>query len=86
LVLLYLRRGLFILGLMFGFHLLITKLINYMYIISPITVFDNDHELWETHVGVDSDKKPLCYSVWGKTEQISRVLAAVLVETLNNQP
>ena len=38
--------------------------------ISPITVFDNDHELWETHIG--NSEMDLLYSVWGKSEEESR--------------
>jgi hypothetical protein len=55
-----------------------------MYIISPITVFDNDHQLWETHVGFDSKGKPLLYSCWGETEEESRERAIEMVEKLNH--
>lgn len=49
--------------------------------ISPITVLDNDHELWETHVG--NSNMDLLYSVWGKSEELSRDKANKLIETLN---
>ena len=55
-----------------------------MYIISPISVFDNDHQLWETYIGMDSKEKPLCFSCWGKTELESRINADNLVYVLNN--
>jgi len=55
-----------------------------MYIISKITVFDNDHELWETHVGLDSEGMPLLYSCWGKTEEESKDRAEELIEKLNH--
>jgi hypothetical protein len=48
------------------------------YKISPITIFDNDHQLWETHVGIDSKEMPLLYSCWGKTEEESRKMAEYL--------
>jgi len=51
-----------------------------IYKISPITVLDNDHELFETHVG-NTDME-LLYSVWGKTEQESRQKANQLIELL----
>ena len=54
-----------------------------MYIISPITVFDNDHELFETHVGRDLEGMPLDYSVWGETEEDSRNEAIALIDILN---
>jgi len=58
-----------------------------MYIISTITVFDNDHELWETHVGLDLKfpQMPLRYSVWDFTEQGSRQKAEELVFILENK-
>ena len=53
-----------------------------MYKISPITVFDNDHQLWETHVGEDSKEMPLRYSCWGETELESRIRAEIMVSIL----
>ena len=49
--------------------------------ISPITVFDNDHELWETHIG--NSEMDLLYSVWGKSEEESRLAAENLIFSLN---
>ena len=47
-----------------------------------ITSYDNDHQLWETHIGtVAPDGGELLYSVWGKTEQES-MFAASLLKTL----
>lgn len=54
-----------------------------MYIVSPITVLDNDHELWETYVGQDTPGMPLDYSVWSKTEAGSREKAHILAHMLN---
>lgn len=55
-----------------------------MYKISPITVFDNDHQLWETYVGIDSKEMPLLYSCWGKTKVESIDKAEELIEKLNH--
>jgi hypothetical protein len=52
------------------------------YIISPITVFDNDHELWETYVGTNEEGMPLLYSAWGKTESESRISAQTICDLL----
>ena len=49
--------------------------------ISPITVLDNDHELWETHIG--NSEMDLLFSVWGKSEEESKGKANKLIETLN---
>lgn len=56
-----------------------------MYIVSPITVFDNDHELWETYVGTNEKDMPLWYSCWGKTEWESKTKATLLVHFLNKE-
>ena len=42
-----------------------------MYIISQITVFDEDKELFETHIGLDDEARTLLLSAWGKTEEES---------------
>ena len=49
--------------------------------ISPITVLDNDHELWETHIG--NSEMDLLYSVWGKSEEESRKRAQWFTISLN---
>ena len=49
--------------------------------ISPITVLDNDHELWETHIG--NSEMDLLFSVWGKSEELSRYKANELINILN---
>lgn len=53
------------------------------YIVSPITVFDNDHELWETHVGTNEEGMPLLFSAWGKSESESRIAAQILCDWLS---
>jgi len=45
-----------------------------------ITSYDNDHELWETHIG--SEDMELLFSVWGKTEKDSKKKAERLVKLL----
>ena len=50
--------------------------------ISPITVLDNDHELWETHIG--NSEMDLLFSVWGKSEKESRLAAENLIFSLNS--
>jgi hypothetical protein len=47
-----------------------------------ITTYDNDHQLWETHIG--NEKMELCYSAWAKTETLSRYMANLLVVRLQN--
>jgi len=55
-----------------------------MYIISPITVFDEDKELFETHIGLDNEERTLLLSVWGKTEDQSRLIAQIMSDKLNS--
>ncbi len=54
-----------------------------MYIISPITVFDEDKELFETHIGLDDEARTLLLSAWGKTEEESKMCANKQIEYLN---
>lgn len=54
-----------------------------MYIISPITVFDEDKELFETHIGLDDEARTLLLSAWGKTEEESNLCAAGTIKRLN---
>lgn len=56
------------------------------YIVSPITTFDEDEELWGTKVGLDGEGMPLHFTCWGKTEKESRERAAVLSLILNKEP
>lgn len=46
-----------------------------MYKISPITVLDEDKDLYETHIGLDNEEQTLLLSAWGKTEKESRLNA-----------
>lgn len=55
-----------------------------MYIISQITVLDDDKELYETYVGLDNKEKTLLFSAWGKTEKESRTLANRVASILNH--
>ena len=52
------------------------------YIISPVTLYDNDLEMYSTKVGYEGKNMPLLYSVWGNSEQESRVRAALLIDNL----
>ena len=46
-----------------------------------ITSYDNDHELWETHIG---DKNMnLLYSSWGETEEQSKLNANELLNKIS---
>lgn len=54
-----------------------------MYVISPITVFDDEKELFETHIGLDDEAKTLLLSAWGKTEHESRMLAKGIIARLS---
>lgn len=56
---------------------------KYKYIISAITTYCEDEELYFTKVGIDNKYMPLLYSVWGNTEQISRDRAQHLVDHIN---
>ena len=52
------------------------------YIISPITTYDEDEQLYYTKVGVDNMQ--LHYIVCGQSKSISRERAENLVSLLNN--
>ena len=59
------------------------------FIISTVTTWDDENQLWETKVGSDDKDMPLLYSVWHKEESRSRLRAMELVECLqigNAQP
>lgn len=52
------------------------------YIVSPVTFYDTDKELYYTEIAVDQRQMPLHYTVWGKTENESREKAIRLAEIL----
>ena len=52
------------------------------YIISPVTSYDQDEELWFTKVGTNGKDMPLLFISAGKTEEASRENANKLVELL----
>ena len=54
-----------------------------MYIISPITVHDEDKDLFETHIGLDNEERTLLLSVYGKSEDESRMCANGTIQRLN---
>lgn len=58
---------------------------NKKYIISPITTWENDEMLWATKVGIEGKDMPLHYTVWGKTEQESRLRTERLAEILTKE-
>ena len=62
----------------------INKIMKYKYIISPVTIYNEDEQLYETKVGLNSKDMPLHYIVCGKSESISRERAQQLAELLND--
>jgi len=54
------------------------------YIISPISTYDDDLEMFSTKIGQKGKDMPLLYSTWGKTELESRVRAELLIDNLLN--
>ena len=52
------------------------------YIISPVTSYDQDEELWFTKVGTDGKGMPLLFICAGKTEEESRGRAEKLITLL----
>jgi VIT1/CCC1 family predicted Fe2+/Mn2+ transporter len=54
------------------------------YIISPITTFDDEQELYATKIGVKSELMPLLYVAYGNTGHESRARAALLVQILQS--
>lgn len=55
---------------------------NTQVIESPVTTFDEEHELYETKVG-ESDGGDLHFSVWGKIESASRAKAEMICKMIN---
>jgi hypothetical protein len=55
------------------------------YIISPVTLWDSEKELWETHIIHIKDKKRrFVYSAWGRTEEESSSRAYILQVLLDS--
>lgn len=54
------------------------------YIISPITTYCEEQELFATKIGVEGKHMPLHYTVWGNSEAQSRARAEKLSEILTN--
>jgi len=54
-----------------------------MYIVSQITSYDNDNELFETYIGLQNKEMTLLYSAWGSTEKESRLMAVRICKLLN---
>jgi hypothetical protein len=52
------------------------------YIISPVTSYDSDKQLWETYIGKDNTNKSLVVSVWGRTKEASRDNADLFLKLL----
>lgn len=53
------------------------------YIISPVTTYSEEEELYYTKIGIKGEGLPLNYIAVGKTEYISRERAKNLVNLLN---
>jgi len=56
-------------------------MINFM--VSPITVYDEDEELYATKVGEKDRNMDLFYTAWGKNYEESRKNAFKLLQLLN---
>lgn len=52
------------------------------YIVSPVTVYEDEHQLYGTKVGLNTQKMPLHYTCWGKSEEESRERAKELAKKL----
>jgi hypothetical protein len=55
------------------------------YIVSPVTLYDDEQEQFSTKLGVEGKTMPLHYTVWGTTEIESRERAARLGEILSKK-
>jgi hypothetical protein len=55
------------------------------YIISPVTTFDEDEELWQTKVGTKGKNMLLHYTVWGVSQENSRSKAEALARILTKK-
>ena len=54
------------------------------YIISPVTTYCEEQELYATKIGIEGKHMPLHYTVWGNTEAQSRARAEKLAEIITN--
>ena len=61
-----------------------TKAPTKKYIISPVTSYDQDEELWFTKVGTNGRDMPLLFISAGKTKEESQENATKLVKLLSN--
>jgi hypothetical protein len=52
------------------------------YIVSPVTLYDDEQEQFCTKLGVEGKTMPLHYTVWGNSEEESRDRAVKLGEIL----
>ena len=52
------------------------------YVISPVTLYDNDEQLYYTKVGLKGKNMDLLYTAWGKSAYESRVSAEKLMDIL----
>lgn len=55
------------------------------FIISPITTYDEENELWETKIGVNTIGMPLYYVAYGKNKEESYDRAKTLVSVLSKK-
>ena len=53
------------------------------YKVSPVTIFEDEHKLFGTKIGVDNKKMALTAIVMGETEEESREMAEKIVKLLN---
>jgi hypothetical protein len=63
---------------------LVETILESNYIISPISTYDDDLEMFSTKIGQKGKDMLLLYSTWGKTEQESRIRAELLIDNLLN--
>jgi len=54
------------------------------YIISPVSSYCEDEQMWATKLGIEGKHMPLHYTVWGNTEAQSRSRAEELAEIMTN--
>ena len=57
---------------------------NNKYIISPVTTYNFDEQLFETKIGLSGSDMPLHYLVYGNSKEISRLRANQLIDLLNS--
>lgn len=55
------------------------------FIVSPVTFYDTDKELFYTEIAVDQRQMPLHYTAWANTETESREKAVRLAEILTKK-